>query len=302
MSRESSKPKVSIGLLVYNGERYLAETIDSILGQTYKDFELIISDNCSTDGSQEICRRYAERDSRIRFFVSEINKGAAWNFRRVFELARGSYFRWAPADDLFAPESVAACVEVLDANPDAVLCYPKTILIDGAGAVIRPYDDNLDLRFGSPVERFRMAAHQIGLVNVMYGLMRTEKVGRTRLIRHYPGADIIFLLELTLYGKFIEINRPLFFRRMHEQASSSMKSALPELQAYLDPSRKGRFFASRWQTVSDQAVAVLRGPVNLVERAQLLYFLARSVISSRDEYLRELVGMARSVLPRFRQS
>jgi hypothetical protein len=147
-----------------------------------------------------------------------------------------------------------------------------------------------------------MASDQIGLVNVMYGLMRTEQVRRTRLIRHYPGADIIFLIDLTLYGKFIEINRPLFFRRMHEQASSSMKSALPQLQAYLDPSRKGRFFAHQWQTFSDQIVAVLRGPLNFVERAQLLYFLTRRAISSRDAYLRELVGMARSALPSLRQS
>ena len=295
-------PRVSIGLLVYNGERYLAETIESILGQTYKDFELIISDNCSTDGSREICQHYAEQDSRVRFFPSEVNRGAAWNFCRVFDLARAPYFRWAPSDDVFAPESVAVCVEVLDAHPDAVLCYPKTVLIDGAGAVIMPYDDNLDLRSDSPVERFRMAARQIGLVNVMYGLMRTEHVRRTRLIRHYPGADINFLLELTLYGKFIEINRPLFFRRMHEQASSSMKSSLPQLQAYLDPSRKKRFFARQWQMFLDQVVAVLRGPLAYVERAQLLYFLTRDVISSHDEFLKELVEMVRATLPRLRQS
>jgi glycosyltransferase involved in cell wall biosynthesis len=294
----SGSPKVSIGLPVYNGERYLALTIDSILAQTYQDFELIISDNCSADSSGEICRQYAAKDSRVRFFPSEVNKGAAWNFRRVFELARGLYFRWAPSDDVFAPESLAACVEVLDAHPDAVLCYPKTILIDGTGAVIKPYDDNLDLRSDSAVERYRMAASQIGLVNVIYGLMRTERVRQTRLIRHYPGADIILLLELTLYGKFLEINRPLFFRRMHEQASSSMKSSLSELQAYLDPSKKGQVFSRRWRTFMDQVVAVLRGPLSPTERMQLLSFLVRGMVASRDEYLRELVAIARAVLPR----
>ena len=297
----SGSPKVSIGLPVYNGERYLALTIDSILAQTFQDFELIISDNCSTDRSGEICRQYVEQDSRVRFFPSEVNKGAAWNFRRVFELARGLYFRWAPSDDVFAPESLAACVEVLDAHPDAVLCYPKTILIDGAGAVIKPYNDNLDLRSDSLVERYRMAAHQIGLVNVMYGLMRTEKVRQTRLIRHYPGADVIFLLELTLHGKFLEINRPLFFRRMHEQASSSMKSSLSELQVYLDPSKKGQVFSRRWRTFMDQVVAVLRGPLSPTERMQLLFFLVRGMVASRDEYLRELMAIARAVLPRPRQ-
>lgn len=298
----SSSPKVSIGLPVYNGERYLAETIDSILAQTYADFELIISDNCSTDSSQEICRHYVEQDSRVRFVPSDINRGWAGNYRRVLELARGPYFRWAPSDDVFAPESVAACVEALDAHPDAVLCYPKTILIDGAGSVIEPYDDNLDLRSDSPVVRFRMASDQIGLVNVIYGMMRTEQIRQTGLIRHYAGADIIFLIELSLYGKFIEINRPLFFRRMHEQASSSLKSALPKLQAYLDPTRKGRFFAYQWQTFFDQVVAVLRGPLNIVERTQLLYFLVRRAISCRDVYLRELIGLAQAVLLRSRQS
>ncbi|MFO0701290.1 MAG: glycosyltransferase [Nitrospira sp.] len=296
----SSSPKVSIGLPVYNGERYLAETIDSILAQTYTDFELIISDNCSTDGSREICRQYVERDSRVRFFPSDVNKGWAGNYCRVFELARGPYFRWAPSDDVFAPESVGACVEVLDAHPDAVLCYPKTILIDGTGSVIEPYEDNLDLRSDSPVVRFRMASDQIGLVNVIYGLMRTEQVRQTGLIRQYPGADIIFLIELSLYGQFLEINRPLFFRRMHEQASSSIKSSLPKLQAYLDPSRKGRCFAYQWKIFLDQVVAVLRGPLNFVERVRLLYFLARRAISSRDVYLRELVGMAQAALPRLR--
>jgi glycosyltransferase involved in cell wall biosynthesis len=271
--------------------------IDSVLGQTYEDFELIISNNCSTDHSSEICRHYAAEDSRVRVFQSEVNRGAAWNYRRVFELARGLYFRWAPSDDMFAPESVAACVEVLDTHPDAVLCYPKTIIIDEAGAVIKPYDDNLDLRSDSAVERYRMAAYQIGLVNVSYGLMRTECMRRTRLIKHYPHADIIFLLELTLYGKFIEINRPLFFRRMHEQASSRMKLDLPRLQTYLDPSRERRFSAYHWQSFWDQVLAVLRGPLNPIERAQLLYFLARGAISSREVYLAELAGLFHQMIP-----
>ena len=131
--------------------------------------------------------------------------------------------------------------------------------------------------------------------------MRTEMVRKTRLIRHYPGADIVFLLELTLHGKFLEIDRPLFYRRMHEQASSNMKSSLPELQAYLDPSIKGRVFLRQWRTFSDQVVTVLRGPLSLTERVQLLYFLVRGMVACRDEYLRELVAIARAMVPRPRQ-
>src|SRR5688572_10868700 len=97
-------PRVSIGLPVYNGENYLAEAIDSILAQTFEDFELIISDNASTDRTQEICEAYAAKDGRIRYYRSEVNKGSAWNFNRVFELARGEYFKWAAHDDYIAPE------------------------------------------------------------------------------------------------------------------------------------------------------------------------------------------------------
>jgi len=294
----SGVPRVSIGLPVYNGERYLASTLDSIVAQTFGDFELVISDNCSTDRTEEICRAYAARDPRIRFFRSDVNKGAAWNFRQVFELSRASYFRWAPADDVFAPESIAACVQVLDANPEAVLCYPKTMLIDGSGKSVGNYDDNLDLRSASPVERYRRAAAQIGLVNVIYGLMRAEHVRKTRLIRSYPGADIIFVLELALYGTFIEIDTPLFYRRMHDQASSAMKSALPQLRAYIDPSSKGRFFFHRWKTLSDQIVSVLRGPLRVTERVRLLYFLLREMLASREEYVKELTAIARTLLPR----
>src|SRR5690242_6344650 len=99
----TTSPKVSIGLPVYNGERFLAEAIDSVLAQTFTDFELIISDNASTDRTPEICKAYAEKDSRIRYYRNEENQGASWNFNRVFELSRGMCFQWLAHDDYIAP-------------------------------------------------------------------------------------------------------------------------------------------------------------------------------------------------------
>src|SRR2546428_8185883 len=124
-------PRVSIGLGVYNGQVFLNQTLDSILAQTFDDFELIISDNASTDGTEEICREYAARDGRIRYSRNATNIGSNGNFKRVFQLATGEYFRWSAADDLFAPTSLQECVNVLDDHPKVVLCYPRTILIDG---------------------------------------------------------------------------------------------------------------------------------------------------------------------------
>src|SRR5437867_8743488 len=136
-------PRVNIGMPVYNGERFLEEAIDSMLNQSFKDFELIISDNASTDRTQEICRAYLARDRRIRYFQNQTNLGATANFNRVFELSSGEYFKLANADDLSAPDLLAKCVAVLDAHPEVVLCYPKTTIIDENGDMIRQYEDNL---------------------------------------------------------------------------------------------------------------------------------------------------------------
>lgn len=301
MEVEVQRPRVSIGLPVYNGERYVSEAIGSTCAQTFTDFELIVSDNGSTDRTQEICEKAAWLDSRIRYIRHDVNRGAHWNFRYVSEMARGEYFRWLSADDAVGPESLACCVEVLDRHPDVVLCYPKTLLIDASGNVIAPYEDRLDLQCSSPVERFRMAVERIGLVNVHYGLMRMDNVRNTRLLMHYPTADIIFLLEMVLRGKFYEIDRPLFYRRMHQGASSSMKGNPEAWHAYFDTSRKGQAFASQWRVLSDQAVAVLRGPLSFIERAQLLYFVAREATKSREVYLAELVGLFRRALQGLRE-
>jgi len=119
---KNHKPRVSIGLPVYNGENYLEEAIDSILAQTYKDFELIISDNASTDRTPDICQAYANKDPRIRYYRNEKNIGAAVNFNRVFELSSSEYFKWAAHDDIIAPDYISECIEILD-NDDSIVLY-----------------------------------------------------------------------------------------------------------------------------------------------------------------------------------
>jgi glycosyltransferase involved in cell wall biosynthesis len=130
-------PTLSIGLFVYNGEAFLRETLDSLLGQTFKDFELIISDNASTDATEDICKVYAGADTRIRYFRNETNMGAGWNIRRVFSLATGKYFKWAACDDLYEPAFLEKCINALEANSSYVLAHARTRVIDDRGAPIR---------------------------------------------------------------------------------------------------------------------------------------------------------------------
>jgi glycosyltransferase involved in cell wall biosynthesis len=124
----ATPPRVSIGLPVYNGERFLKDALDSILSQTYRDFELIISDNASSDHTEEICRRYAARDERVRYYRYDNNVGAARNFNRVFQLSRGEYFKWAAHDDICSPGFLQRCVKILDSDTAVVVCFSILLL------------------------------------------------------------------------------------------------------------------------------------------------------------------------------
>src|SRR6266567_4421323 len=150
-----SAPLLSIGLFVYNGERFLEETLDSILSQTFTDFELIISDNASTDRTGEISEAYVRRDSRIRYYRGEKNMGAGWNVRRVYELATGKYFKWAAADDILEPDFLRRCVEALESNPGCVLAYAKTRVVDENRNFIEDYVMPMQTNSIDAVTRFR---------------------------------------------------------------------------------------------------------------------------------------------------
>jgi glycosyltransferase involved in cell wall biosynthesis len=295
MSNASHRPRVSIGLPVYNGERYIAETLDSLLAQTFQDFELIICDNASDDGTEQICRRYAADDSRIRYVRNQTNVGAPKNYRRAFELSSAEYFRWANSDDVFGPLSIACCVEVLDREPSAILAYPKTKLIDEHGEVISEYEDNLNLQQDRASDRFIQLFARLRKVNVIYGLMRSDALKKTTLIGNFIGADTTLLAELSLYGKFWEIPEFLFYRRMHPKASSSYNS--DELQKFYDPKSKRRFIFTHYRHFLAHYRSVARAPIGIHEKVRLGCFLARKAIWRRELLVSELVeGIRRKIL------
>lgn len=293
-------PRVSIGVPVYNGERYVGETLDSLLAQTFSDFELTICDNASTDRTEQICRAYAERDARIRYVRNPTNLGAAANYKRAFHASSGEYFRWANADDLFAAEGLARCVEALDRQPSAVLVYPRTKFIDKRGRVISEYADNLHIQSSRASERFAQVLKRLGHVNVIYGLMRTDAVRRTGLLRAFPGGDVPLVAELALYGTFCEIPEFLFFRRLHPDALSSRKGDVNSTQEFFDPSATGRIVMTQWLLLGSHARSVMRAPLSLAEKARLGRFLARMAVWERDALAGELIQAVRHTIHRVR--
>jgi glycosyltransferase involved in cell wall biosynthesis len=233
-------PRVSIGLPVYNGAGFLPASLDSVLGQDFDDFELILSDNASSDDTEGICRDYAARERRIRYVRNERNLGAAANYNQCVRLATAPYFKWAAHDDLLAPSYLRRCVETLDSvSPDVVLCYPRTEIIDAQGRVVRPYEDDMDLREPTPHERLRHFIWSWSLCNAQFGVIRTEMLRRTRLIQPYIGSDVTLIGELALLGRFCEIAESLFFRRIHERSSRQSGATLREVARWFDPASRG---------------------------------------------------------------
>lgn len=210
----TGNPRVSVGIPVYNGARFLSRAIESLLAQDYEDFELIISDNASTDRTQEICEEYRARDTRIRYLRNPTNIGAAKNFNRVFGEARGEYFKWAAHDDWCAPTFLRRCVEVLDADPGAVLCSSAMAATDEHGEILRASSERLE---GATARRARRRFH--GMLwslrdpsILVFGVIRSDALRRTGLIRNAPEPDRILLAELSLLGAMHQIPEVLFFR------------------------------------------------------------------------------------------
>ena len=217
---DKDKPQLSIGLPVFNGEKYLKEALDSILAQTYSDFELVISDNASTDHTQQICREYAAKDSRIRYYRNEKNLGVSKNYNRVFELSSGKYFKWTNYDDVYAPEYLQKCVSVLEKDQSVVLCHSRTNRINEYGDVVGNYDHRTMFRTGSwkPHERFADLISIRNPVWAILGVGRADSFIKTPLLGSYIGADRNLIAEIGLIGRIIEIPDHLFFRRDHAEA------------------------------------------------------------------------------------
>lgn len=285
--------QVSIGLPVYNGERYISETLDSLLAQTFEDYELIICDNASTDHTEQICRSYADNDNRIRYIRNAENLGAAKNYRLAFEYSSGEYFRWANYDDVFAPESLSSCKKILDQEPSVVLTYPKTILINEQGKIISEYEDNLHLQACKASERFAQVYQRIGMVNVIYGLMRADFLRQTGLLRNFPSGDIPLVAELALYGKFWEIPEFLFYRRLHPEASSSYKHDAQRTQAFFDPKIIKKASTSEWKHLWENYHSVIRAPLDRLEKLSLCYFIIRRGIWNRENLVKEFIQAIR---------
>ena len=281
-----SKPRVSVGVPVRNGERFLGEALDSLLAQSYTDFELIISDNASSDCTEAICREYAARDRRVRYYRSSQDVGLANNFNSLFIRARGEYFKWAAADDVHEPDWIARCLTVLERDPSVVLVYGKTRFIDENGDPVEDTDPGFDLRFDAAADRLRYVISANSWVNAIFGLVRTKELAKTRLLPSYPGGDYPLLAELAVLGKFVEVPDLLFRRRLHPAASSQNTGDAAYLVRLWTAGERRSF--SAWNRSRDDFSTIRRSGLSAKEKLSLELSLLRVMARARRRLWAEL--------------
>lgn len=266
--------RLTIGVPVRNGERYLALALDCLLAQSFRDYQVLISDNESADGTQEIGERYAALDPRIVYRRQTTNLGASGNFNHVFTSTTSELFKWAAHDDLCEPDFLRKTIELLDANPDAVLAHSYTNEIDADGKVTGTYEDQLALLTDRPSKRLG-ASFRIAYPSPVWGVMRREAVAKTRLMGPYLGSDWNFIGEMVLLGRVVIVPEYLFSVRNHESGFSFglQKQSKKVRLSWFDPKGK-RPIASAFKSAGLFVEAAMKHPMPVGERAACLTHIA----------------------------
>lgn len=220
-------PKVSIGLPVYNGEKFIVKKIESILVQTFEDFELIISDNSSTDETTKICKQYALKDERIKIFNQNENIGAGPNFNFVLDKARGEFFLWSAVDDLILPTFIEKNIKILETKPNVVCCASKMKLygektssleIKSNDSIFKNKIKKIQRDFGhmntfsatgSYEKRINEYFKNLRHNQIFYGIFRTNQIKQANVRNAFLMSDACVVLNILKFGELFVINEVL---------------------------------------------------------------------------------------------
>ncbi len=286
------EPAVSIGLPVFNGERFLARAIDSVLAQTYGDWELLISDNGSSDETLAIAQRYAKRDPRIRVRAFGDNMGAVANFETVFRETTGRYFMWLAHDDWIDSRYVERCVGVLDTRPDFVMAFAGMNVVDDTGEPFRHRTEEFDgAASKSAVTRFHTVLWDLkDPTSPVFGVARRSALEQTGLIRNSNEPDRILVAELSVLGRIHQDPDLLFF---HYGPPGHPNR---DEWWWLDPRNRGRVRMATFRIVQHQGNAIWRGDHHVFEKGVMTIDLLIASLITRTS------GKARAINKRLKSS
>jgi glycosyltransferase involved in cell wall biosynthesis len=224
----SNRPKLCIGMPIYNAASFLHKKLDSLLSQTFTDFEIIISDNASTDTTPKICDEYLKKDKRIHYFRQEKNMGVTWNFNFVLQQAKSEYFSWTAADDITLPDFLERNINILESKKNVVASISKiqpyklkseNIPINAIDSKLRNFIKKLRKSFkdmgvypihGTYEDKVRIYLKK-STCEIIYGVFRTEKLQHSMIDRSFVGNDWATLLNVLKYGDFNVIDEVLMY-------------------------------------------------------------------------------------------
>jgi glycosyltransferase involved in cell wall biosynthesis len=299
---------VSIGLPVHNGAAYLAQTLEALLAQTWEDFEIVISDNASTDATPEISRAFAARERRIRYFRSEKLLMPAENHNRALNLSEGTYFKWAAHDDICLPRFLEACLEVLERDPGVVLCYPEAAIVDENAVLTRNYTYKLATGESDPSRRFGALVcsnHRRHGAFEIYGVIRRPALMGIPPMGNYVRGDSLVLARLALRGRFHEVPEVLFLSRDHGTRSvrtmpDRIQNARSRFHRWIgtgplppvewwDPSRRNRINFPEWRVLREYIESVRAAPLDSAAKLYCFAWIARAMPRYAHKLTRDLI-------------
>lgn len=215
-----SNPKLTLAMPIFNGANYVKDALDSILAQTFTDFELIVCDNASEDNTCEIVESYASQDDRIVLVRNPRNLGAAANYNLGFKHGSGEYLKWCAHDDRLSPNYIEACIAALDGDPTVALAFGSTRGITADNEIVRPVgEETPSIDDPDPAVRFQQAIELSGTCFPIFGVFRRANLARSTLHRPYYGSDRAVLAEAAIMGKFLRVEHAVFYNREHQQRS-----------------------------------------------------------------------------------
>lgn len=283
VSERAWTPLVTLGLPVYNGEKYVEAAIRGMQAQTWRRLEILISDNASTDRTEVICRRLAAQDPRIRYVRQIHNIGAAANFEYLVRLASGELFAWCAHDDVRLPRFVEACVAELERRPDAVLCNSQIVFLDSDGRVLPDrLDLNYETRSTTRPDRVKRIIGLFGWTEI-YGLIRRDALLKALPSEQVWGSDVVLSMKLLMVGEFGKVEEPLFHYRIkdHDPTPQELMTAvLGRSYDRLDP------YTQMFQRLARVAIGAAD---EHRERASMLWVFLEAATDSRQYFWRRIL-------------
>ena len=295
-------PRVSVGVPVHNGEKYLARALDSLAGSDYPALEVVICDNASTDRTREVALSYAVGDERFRYYRNDSNLGASENFNKAFLLSTGTYFRWLAHDDWCTTDYDSRCVQLMEHDRAiAVVFTAQNVVRDGALLKVTREGIAGGAR-GDPVARVRCLSWRLRDPTApVFGLMRREILARTGLIRNAPEPDRLLMHEMALHGRLVMIDEPLFFHyrgSAHALHYGNNPKVRRRSFEWLHPENRNRRQLTSARVLNEHWCAIVGSDIGAARKVRCLWHVVTAALVRRPAAkLRGILKLRRMGLP-----